>query len=208
MKLWQKIFYNVAIIILIAIIIAISVLYIISFDKNDIPSSLNITTATFTSIMSSLSVIIAAINIRESRTQFQKNKQFEAFNHWYQKLIIDKHVDKLNKFFKKCESIVESIDYDGKRQLLKGEDFDIYIKQEVFSPFITAYRNINYNLISDASIIDTHLSQELSDQLSKFQDEFTSFFATKTINKDLIIKSVKKYYKEIIRILINFNKIT
>ncbi len=188
-----------------AVIALLISLCVYSFDCKDIPKSLEMLATTFTAITSSLSVIIAAINIAEIRKQFKENKKTEVFAHWYKDLIVDRHLHEIKGFFDKCEELVNDVDFEDKHRTLNGDDYDSLIAEQIFEPFTSNYTKLHRNLISDLKIIDEELSDSVSKMFSDYQDEFTEHFNQKHINTEKIQMTVKKYYGSVIGILMKYD---
>lgn len=205
MKILLKLLYIIFVSALVVVIALLISLCVYSFDCKDIPKSLEMLATTFTAITSSLSVIIAAINIAEIRKQFKGNKKTEVFAHWYKDLIIDRHLHEIKGFFDKCEEIVNGVDFESEHKSLNGDEYDSLIAKQIFEPFTSDYTKLHRNLISDLKIIDEELSNSVSEMFSDFQDEFTEHFNHKYINTEKIQATVKKYYSSVIGSLMKYD---
>ena len=192
-KLLKGLYISLVVALVVVILLLIS-LCVYSFDCKDIPKSLEMLATTFTAITSSLSVIIAAINIAVIRKQFKESKKTEVFAHWYKDLIIDK-----------CEELINGVDFEEKHKTLKGDEYDSLIAKQIFEPFTSDYTKLHRNLVSDLKIIDEGLSDSVSKMFSDYQDEFTEHFNQKYINIEKIQLTVKKYYGNVIGSLMKYD---
>ena len=161
--------------------------------------------ATFTAITSSLSVIIAAINILEIRKQFNDNKKSEIFERWYKDLIIDRHLNEIKSFFDKCAELVNDVDLEKEQKKLKGEEYDALLAEKIFIPFTSDFTRLHMELILDIKIINIELSNSISEEFSKFQDEFTQLFDQKHVDNEKVQLTVKKYYGSIVEKLMKYD---
>ncbi|MBQ3642674.1 hypothetical protein II906_12235 [bacterium] len=187
------------------IIVFLFSLCVYSFDCKNIHSSLEMLAATFTAITSSLSVIIAAINILEIRKQFNDNKKSEIFERWYKDLIIDRHLNEIKSFFDKCAELVNDVDLEKEQKKLKGEEYDALLAEKIFIPFTSDFTRLHMELILDIKIINIELSNSISEEFSKFQDEFTQLFDQKHVDNEKVQLTVKKYYGSIVEKLMKYD---
>jgi hypothetical protein len=203
-KLLKGLYISLVAALVVVILLLIS-LCVYSFDCKDIPKSLEMLATTFTAITSSLSVIIAAINIAVIRKQFKESKKTEVFAHWYKDLIIDRHLHEIKGFFDKCEELINGVDFEEKHKTLNGDEYDSLIAEQIFEPFTSDYTKLHRNLVSDLKIIDEGLSDSVSKMFSDYQDEFTEHFNQKYINIEKIQLTVKKYYGSVIGSLMKYD---
>lgn len=201
----HKVLY-ISLISALAVVIALLISFCVcAFDCEDIPSSLEILATTFTAITSSLSVIIAAKNIVEMRKQFKETKKSEVFSRWYKDLIIDRHLNEIKLFFDECAKLINGVDLEKEQKNLKGEEYDDLLAKSIFTPFTSGFTRLHRDLISDINIIDTELSNSISEDFSKFQDEFTELFNQKHVNNEKVQLTVKKYYGSIVEKLMKYD---
>lgn len=209
-KLWwrriQSVLYIILNIFLIALIIFLIYICVISFDRTDISKSLTIMASALTCVAASVSAMLASASLRESQKQYLENRKKETFDRWYKELVLSKHLDSIKRFFDECEELVKVFENIGvNRSQIIGTEYDNRVKNEVVNPFTTSFTSIHRNIATDISIINQDLSSTVSIQFREFQDEFLSNTEKTSFNSDEMINCVKKGYKNIISILLNYD---
>lgn len=166
-----------------------------AFDKEDLKGSANVLANTMTCCTACLSLVFSTIAINDTRRLHDNDYERDIFNRWYNNLVISPHLTQIQSFFSMCENqLIEEIDGLNKmRTELVGIEYDNLIKQKIVAPFTNSFTRLHQDLVTDISVIDNDLSENVSEIFIQFQDAFFDILKMKEINTELLIKCSKTY---------------
>ena len=177
-----------------------------SFDCHNIKESLKTIAPAFSCITAALSVILASVNMEETRKRYVEDQQTTVFNNWYNDLVTERHLPSLKTFFDNCDDLILVLyGINQNRATLTGSEYDKEIQKNVVSKFTTEYTKIHKDIVFDICIFDRKLSKMVSEQFQQFQDQFFTQLEEININPDKMYNLVKSKYNTIVKILMAFN---
>lgn len=162
-----------------------------------------------TCITAGISAFLSGKNIIVARKLHAEDREAAVFTRWYNELILDRHLDKIEDFYNKCEELVCSFERVNKqRDSVTGNKYDKMLKNDVINPFTISFTTLRKNLVRDLSLINRELSLDISEKLQKLQDDFFSYIDLSHANCFEMQKMIKDSNHSVMRELIKFNKKT
>lgn len=196
---------------IIAVLVSISILilmFILCGKKNSL-HYLKEFAPIATCITAGISAFLSGKNIIVARKLHAEDREAAVFTRWYNELILDRHLDKIEDFYNKCEELVCSFERVNKqRDSVTGNKYDKMLKSDVINPFTISFTTLRKNLVRDLSLINRELSLDISEKLQKLQDDFFSYIDLSHANCFEMQKMIKDSNHSVMRELIKFNKKT
>ena len=162
-----------------------------------------------TCITAGISAFLSGKNIIVARKLHTEDREAEVFTRWYNELILDRHLDKIEDFYNKCEELVCSFERVNKqRDSVTGTEYDEMLKSDVIKPFTLSFTALHKDLVRDLSLINRKLSLDVSEKLQRLQDDFFNYIDLSHANCLEMQKMIKDSNHSVMRELIKFNKKT
>ncbi len=208
-----KIFTAIVVIATIAIICGL--IYSYNLEKSQTPEGnyncselIRSCLQVMTCFIASLSLVFTIDSRAENIIMRKSNRKTELELEWFKSIVIERHLDSLFEFFSFTCSIVDIFNDVNTRQTTEDMKHSQYlsdIKSKVVSPFTEKYIQVQQPLISDASIIDNALADNLKSAFNSFQDEFTSYIQNTEPNYEQMKNMVLENQKIVVKILRDYN---
>ncbi len=187
----------------------ILILILILCEKNNFLNFLKDFAPIATCITAGISARLSGENIIVARKLHAEDREAAVFTRWYNELILDRHLDKIEGFYDKCEELVYSFEKVNKqRASVIGKKYDEMLKSDVINPFTICFTTLHKNLVRDLALISRELSLDISGKLQKLQDDFFSYIDSSHANCSEMQKMIKDSNHSVMRELIKFNKKT
>ena len=196
------------IIFLITILIIIGLVCSYNSEPNGTSELLKNCLQVATCFVACLSLVFTVDARNENIILKNKDKKLQLELEWYDSIVLKRHLDDVLSFFENSHSFIEKFKEINVRHEIEDLNYSMYsglVKKEVVQPFTQEYIKLQQTIVTDASIVDDNLANQLNSAFSLFQDDFTSYIQNTKPNYEEMKSVVLNAQKKIIKIIKDYN---